>query len=72
VGIQDQDRAGWHKTIQKKDCCLWTSQIPGINFNLTHSPVATDMLIQILLGLAVYHKEGAWETKMLDIEAAFL
>lgn len=47
-------------------------QIPGVDFNLTHSPVATDVSIRTVLALALYYESNGWETEMLDIEAAFL
>jgi transposase InsO family protein len=47
-------------------------QIPGIDFNLTHSPVATDVSIKIVLGLTLHYENIGWDIEMLDIEAAFL
>jgi Reverse transcriptase (RNA-dependent DNA polymerase) len=44
-------------------------QIPGVDFNLTHSPVATDMSVKVILVLDLYFD---WEVEILDIEAAFL
>jgi hypothetical protein len=44
-------------------------QIPGIDFTHTHSPVAQDSSIKIVLGLALMK---GWGVEMIDIEAAFL
>ncbi len=45
-------------------------QIPGIDFTNTHSPVAQDSAIKIVLCLSMYLED--WEVEMIDIEAAFL
>jgi hypothetical protein len=47
-------------------------QIPGIDFNQTHSPVATDVSIKIVISISLFYGEDGWEIEMLDIEAAFL
>jgi hypothetical protein len=44
-------------------------QIPGIDFTHTHSPVAQDSSIKIVLGIALMK---GWGVEMIDIEAAFL
>jgi hypothetical protein len=45
-------------------------QIPGIDFTLTHSPVAQESSIKIVLALALMNEN--WSVEMIDIEAAFL
>ena len=45
-------------------------QIPGVDFNLTHSPVAQDSSIKMTLALAL--AKDKWSVEMIDIEAAFL
>jgi hypothetical protein len=47
-------------------------QIPGVDFNHTHSPVATDVGIKIVIAITLYFEDEDWEIDMLDIEAAFL
>jgi hypothetical protein len=45
-------------------------QLPGIDFTPTHSPVAKDGSIKIVLGVALMKEK--WGVKMIDIEAGFL
>ncbi|MFM5988005.1 MAG: reverse transcriptase domain-containing protein [Sphaerospermopsis kisseleviana] len=47
-------------------------QIPGIDFNLTHSPVAADTSVKITISISLYYTDDGWEIEMLDVEAAFL
>ena len=53
-------------------CVRGFVQVPGIDFTLTHSPVATDVSIKIVLGITLFFDDKGWEAEMLDIEAAFL
>ena len=53
-------------------CVRGFVQVPGIDFTLTHSPVATDVSIKILLGITLFFEDKGWDAEMLDIEAAFL
>lgn len=45
-------------------------QIPGIVFTNTHSPVAQDSAIKIVLCISMFLDD--WKVEMIDIEAAFL
>jgi len=47
-------------------------QIPGIDFNLTHSPVAADISVKLVIAVALFYEEDDWDVEMLDVEAAFL
>jgi Reverse transcriptase (RNA-dependent DNA polymerase)/gag-polypeptide of LTR copia-type/Zinc knuckle len=47
-------------------------QVPGVDFNLTHSPVATDVSVKVVITITLYYEADGWEVEMLDIEAAFL
>ena len=53
-------------------CIRGFVQVPGVDFTLTHSPVATDVSIKIVLAITLYHDGQDWEAELLDIEAAFL
>jgi hypothetical protein len=44
-------------------------QIPGVDYTHTHSPVASDLSIWIIIGLLLYMN---WKLTMINIEAAFL
>eukprot|EP00980_Cylindrotheca_fusiformis_P025459 scaffold13757_cov82-Cylindrotheca_fusiformis.AAC.1 len=46
------------------------AQVPGIDFTNTHSPVAQDSSIKLVLAVALMKEQ--WEVEMIDIEAAFL
>ena len=46
------------------------SQIPGIDYSETFSPVANDSSIRIVLSITLTNK--GWEINVVDIEAAFL
>ena len=46
------------------------TQIPGIDFTETFSPVANDTSIRVALSYALY--KCNWEPHVIDIEAAFL
>ncbi|MFM8621801.1 MAG: reverse transcriptase domain-containing protein, partial [Holophagaceae bacterium] len=47
-------------------------QVPGIDFNQTHSPVVPDVAVRILLAIELFYARYGWATEMLDVEAAFL
>ena len=48
------------------------SQIPGIDYTFTHSPVASDIAIRLTLAVALLKAKEGWIEEMIDIEAAFL
>ena len=45
------------------------TQIPGVDFTESHSPVANDVTIRLLL---VYAIQQAWVVEQIDVETAFL
>ncbi|MFM8622139.1 MAG: reverse transcriptase domain-containing protein, partial [Holophagaceae bacterium] len=47
-------------------------QVPGIDFTLTHSPVAAETSVRLCIAIALFFEEQGWDIEMLDIEAAFL
>jgi len=53
-------------------CARGFTQVPGVDFNLTHSPVATEVSIRLVLAITLYQEDKGWDADMLDIEAAFL
>ena len=53
-------------------CVRGFVQVPGVDFTLIHSPVATDVSIKIVLAITLYFEDKDWEVEMLDIEAALL
>ena len=50
------------------------AQIPGVDYTESFSPVATDVSIRMLMGIALYNMQNGkdWNIHMIDIEAAFL
>jgi len=46
------------------------TQVPGIDFTETFSPVANDTSIRVALSYALY--KANWTPHVIDIEAAFL
>jgi histone deacetylase 1/2 len=48
------------------------TQIPGVDFNETYSPVANDTSIRVTLSYALYKMKDGWAVHVIDIEAAFL
>ena len=46
-------------------------QVPGVDYKESFSPVSTDTLKRILIGLILYHKEKLWVAELCDIEEGF-
>ena len=49
-------------------------QEPGVDFNESYSPLATNTTIRVVLSMSLYYSEeyNDWISIMLDVEAAFL
>jgi Reverse transcriptase (RNA-dependent DNA polymerase) len=50
-------------------CALGYSQIPGLDYNDSHSPVVNDITFRIVLTLMVKNK---WKSQVVDVTTAFL
>ncbi len=47
-------------------------QIPGLDYNGSFAPVASDSSIRFVLVIALYFEDEEWIIVMIDVEAAFL
>ena len=47
-------------------------QVPGFYFIESFSPVASENLTRILIGLTLYYEYYEWIAEICDMEAAFL
>ena len=48
------------------------TQVPGVDFTESLSPVASETSPRILMGLDLYHEEEGWVAEICDAEAEFL
>ncbi|GAX17144.1 hypothetical protein FisN_UnNu082, partial [Fistulifera solaris] len=53
-------------------CARGFVQIPGVDFNLSHSPVASDTSVRMVLLVVLYKRKDKWIAELIDVEAAFL
>ena len=47
------------------------TQVPGVDFTESLSPVALDTSTSILIGLTLYYEDNGWIAELCDLEAAF-
>jgi hypothetical protein len=58
--------------FKARTCARGFVQIPGVDFTLSHSPVASDMSVRMVLAVVLYMWKKMWVTEVIDVEAAFL
>ena len=58
--------------FKARACARGFVQIPGVDFTLSHSPVASDISVRMVLAVVLYMWKKIWTTEVIDVEAAFL
>ena len=53
-------------------CARGFVQIPGIDYTLSHSPVASDTSVRMVLLIVLFKWKDKWVAELIDVEAAFL
>lgn len=53
-------------------CARGFVQIPGIDYTLSHSPVASDTSVRMVLLIVLFMCTAKWVAELIDVEAAFL